>query len=215
LQLITKLDRALVKVEEILLALLLVGMVGLAALQVLLRNIWDTGIDWADITLQNVTVIVGLLGAAVATAEGRHLNIDILSRLLQGRAKKALRVLIGLFAVTVAALLTRGGWTTFVANYEPWLRNIPEGWSAVQNLEVQFFEGTIPQWLSLLVLPIGFGLIGLHFLLRLVRDLSTLITGVEWESQAEAGLEGDALLDAMERSAEEDDARGAKGGGKR
>jgi len=208
LQLVTKLDHALAKVEEILLALLLVGMVLLAALQVLLRNIWDTGIDWADITLQNVTVLVGLLGAAVATSEGRHLNIDILSRLLRGRSKVGLRVVIGLFAVVVCVLLARGGWTTLLANYGPWVENIPEGWSKAHNLKVQFLEGTIPQWLSLSFLPFGFVLIGLHFLLRLVRDLDTLVTGREWETQGEAGAEGDALLDEMAAAAGDNGSQG-------
>jgi TRAP-type C4-dicarboxylate transport system permease small subunit len=202
-QLITKLDRLFAKGEEILLALLLVGMVLLAALQVLLRNIWDTGIDWADITLQNVTLLVGLLGAAIATSEGRHLNIDIFSRVLKGRAKTVLKLVIGLFCVFVCVLLARGGWTTFEANYGPWVENIPEGWSKAHNLKVQFFEGTIPQWLSQLFLPIGFVLIGFHFVLRLIRDLGTLITGEEWETKDQAGAEGDALLDEMEAKAGE------------
>jgi len=197
LQVITRLDRVFAKAEEILLALLLVGMVLQAALQVLLRNIWDTGIDWADITLQNVTVLVGLLGAAIATSEGRHLNIDIFSRVLKGRSKVGLRVVIGLFSVVICVLLARGGWTTLLANYGPWVENIPQGWSKAHNLRVQFLEGSIPQWLSLSVLPVGFALIGFHFFLRLVRDAGTLLTGTEWEQQSGSGAEGDAVLDEM------------------
>ena len=198
---ITKLDRAFAKGEEILLALILVSMVVLAATQVLLRNIWSTGIDWADITVQNATVLLGLLGAAVATSEGRHLNIDLLSRVLVGRKKTALKVLIGVFAVYVCFLLTGGGWTTFVVNYEPWKELVPEGWTVWMNLKAQFLEGSIPQWLSQLLLPIGFGLIGFHFMLRLMRDLHTLITGQEWEAVDEGGPEGDALFDEMEAQA--------------
>ena len=206
MQLITKLDQALAKAEEILLALLLVSMVVLAALQVLLRNIWDTGIDWADISVQNVTVIVGLLGAAVATSEGRHLNIDILSRVLKGKAKIILKIVIGTFCLGICILLTQGGWGTFRANYTPWLENIPEGWTATHNLKEQFFEGTIPQWLSQIFLPFGFGLIGLHFLLRLIRDIGTLITGKEWEHTAlTEGAQGDDLLDEMVAKATEED----------
>jgi TRAP-type C4-dicarboxylate transport system permease small subunit len=204
LELITKVDRFFAKIEEVLLALFLVGMVFLAALQVLLRNIWDVGIDWADITVQNVTVLVGLLGAAVATSEGRHLNIDLFSRILKGRAKTALKVVIGCFSLFICVLLTKGGWTTFQLNYEPWVQNIPEGWTVAQNLKVQFLEGGIPQWMSQLFLPIGFALIGFHFALRLIRDLGTLVTGKEWESKETAGAEGDALLDEMEAEADQD-----------
>lgn len=214
MQLITKLDRALAKIEEVLLALMLVGMVLLAALQVLLRNIWDTGIDWADITLQNVTVLVGLLGAAIATSEGRHLNIDLFSRVLRGRARTAVRVVIGLFSLVVCVLLARGGWTNFLANYAPWLDNVPEGWSAWRNFRVQFLEGSVPQWLTQLFLPVGFALIGVHFALRLVRDLRTLATGEEWEAAEAGGPEGDALLDELEARASngDDDAPDGDGG---
>ncbi len=209
---ITKLDRALAKAEEVLLALLLVAMVLVAALQVLLRNIWDTGIDWADITAQNATVVLGLLGAAVATSEGRHLNIDLVSRVLQGRAKMALHAVINLFAVTVCYLLVKGGWVTFSVNYDPWVQNIPEGWTVAQNLKAEFLEGNIPQWLSQLFLPFGFGLIGLHFALRLVRDLHTLVTGVPWEQVEQGALEGDAMLDELQAHAEEEAGGGAASG---
>ena len=78
------------------------------------------------------------------------------------------------------------------------------------NLKAQFLEGSIPQWLSQLLLPIGFGLIGFHFLMRLLRDAHTLITGQEWESMDDAGPQGDALLDEME--AEEAPGVGGKEG---
>ena len=214
MQYITALDRALAKVEEVALALLLLGMVLLAALQVLLRNIWDTGIDWADITLQNVTVLIGLLGAAIATSEGRHLNIDLFSRLLKGRARTGLKVAIGLFSVAVCAMLARGGWTTLLANLGPWVENIPEGWSTGQNLKVQFLEGTIPQWVSLSFLPVGFAVIGFHFSLRLIRDLGTLLTGKEWESAQQAGAQGDALLAEMEAGDVGGERAPVKGGGR-
>lgn len=199
---ITRLDRLLVRIEEILLALILVGMVGLAALQVLLRNIWDTGIDWADLTAQNATVLLGFLGAAVATSEGRHLNIDILSRVLKGRAQMLLKVLINGFAVTLCILATQGGWLTFRVNLDPWTEMIPQGFTLLGYLRQQFFEGEIPMWVSVLILPFGFGLMGFHFLLRFVRDLGTLITGREWENTALEGPTGDALLDEMERQAD-------------
>jgi TRAP-type C4-dicarboxylate transport system permease small subunit len=203
-EIITKLDRLLAKTEEVVLALLLVGMVLLAALQVLLRNIWDTGIDWADISLQNATLLLGLLGAAIATSEGRHLNIDIFSRVLKGRSRTLLKVVIGLFCTISCILLARGGWSTYRLNYAQWVGNIPAGWTAGQNLKAQFFEGNIPQWLTQATLPMGFGLIGFHFLLRLVRDVRTLITGQEWEAKLEVVTEGDEVLEEMERRGAEE-----------
>lgn len=203
---LTKIDRALAKVEEVLLALLLIGLVVLAAVQVLLRNVWSTSIDWADLTLQNATVLIGLLGAAVATSEGRHLNIDVFGRALKGRNAFVLRVVIGVFAVYICSLLTVGGWQTFQANYTPWKANLPEGWGMMRMLKQELGEGSFPQWLSQMLLPAGFGLIGVHFVLRLLRDIGSLITGLPWEGNATKDLEGDAYLDQMMSYAEDGEA---------
>ncbi|MCK5799582.1 MAG: TRAP transporter small permease [Deltaproteobacteria bacterium] len=203
MNILTKIDHALVKIEEVLLALLLVSLVVLAAVQVLLRNVWSTSIDWADLTLQNATVLIGLIGAAVATSEGRHLNIDVFGRRLEGRKSFTLRVVIGIFAVMICAFLTGGGWDTFTANYAPWKANLPEGWSVAKMLRQELAEGSFPQWLSQVLLPIGFGLIGVHFVLRLVRDIGSLISGEGWEGTGEKELDGDAYLDQMMSYAEE------------
>ena len=210
MELVTKLDRFLARVEEVLLALLLVTMVVLAALQVLLRNIWSTSISWADISLQNATLVLGLLGAAIATSEGRHLNIDIFSRLLRGRAHCVLKIVIGLFCTVTCVLLARGGWTTYRLNYEQWLGNVPAGWTVARNLQQIFLEGSIPQWLTQAILPAGFGLLSLHFSLRLIRDLGTLVTGKEWEVKDTGATEGDAVLDEMEARGGEDSSGGAR-----
>lgn len=212
IELITKLDRAFAKVEEVLLALLLVGMVVLAAVQVLLRNIWNTAIDWADISLQNATLLLGLLGAAIATSEGRHLTIDIFSRVLKGRGKTLLKVVIGLFAAGMCLLLAKGGLTTTKLTFAQWSENIPAGWTAARTLKQEFFEGSVPQWLSQAMLPGGFLLLAFHFLLRLVRDLSTLVSGKEWEGMAAGGLQGDAALDELEARASAESDSGQKGG---
>lgn len=214
MQLITKIDRALAKLEEVALALILVGMVVLAALQVLLRNIWNTAIDWGDTSLQNATVVIGLLGAAIATSEGRHINIDVFSRLFRGRGKLALRVVIGVFAIAICVLLAKGGLTTYRVNYEGWLRNLPPDWTPARLFWQEVSEGTFPLWVSQIPLAGGFALIGLHFALRLVRDVGSLITGEPWELAAAAGSEGEAALDEMEaQAAEEDDAPPPGGAG--
>jgi TRAP-type C4-dicarboxylate transport system permease small subunit len=202
MELITKLDRAFAKVEEVILALLLLGMVLVSTAQVFLRNLLDTGIAWADSWLQNATLLLGLLGAAVATSEGRHLTIDIFSRLLTGRAKFALRVMIGCFSLFICVVLAQGGWMTFKVNYAQWLGNVPSGWTVMHTLRQEIGEGNIPQWLSQAMLPGAFALIGFHFALRLIRDLGTLTSGKEWEQHGAAGPEGEAALDELEARAQ-------------
>ena len=198
MELITKLDKGLAKAEEIIMALTLVGMVLLAAAEVLSRNIWHTGFAWALETLLNATLFLGLLGAAVATSEGRHLNIDLLSRVVKGRAKYLLKVLIGVFAVIVCMLLSLGGWQCFELAYDAVVKEAAGfGGTALSSFKQSFSDGNVPEWLSQFGLCAGFGLIAFHFLLRLIRDVGTVLTGKEWEVVEGGGAEGDAVLDEM------------------
>jgi TRAP-type C4-dicarboxylate transport system permease small subunit len=201
MELITKIDRLFAKAEEVALALLLVGMILLAATQVLLRNIWNTAIDWADVSLQNATLLLGLLGAAIATSEGRHLTMDIFSRAISGRAKRVLRVVISLVCLGICVVLAQGGWATYESTFAQWQDTMPKGWSLAKNLRQELAEGNIPQWISLAMLACGYALIGFHFLLRLLRDVGALVSGREWETVRAGGLEGEAALDEMEARA--------------
>ena len=60
----------------------------LAFLQIFLRNVFTTGLAWGDLVLRNLVLWIGFIGATLATREGKHINIDILSRSLlsSGRA---------------------------------------------------------------------------------------------------------------------------------
>ncbi len=191
-------DKALVKVEEILLAVTLVGMVLLSATEVILRNFHLGSIDWGVAAVKNITLLVALLGGAVATSEGRHLGIDLVSRLLKGRAAIGLRVLIGAFAVVVCAMLAKGGWGTYKALFV-----LPPGAKVMDEVLYAFREGNVPEWITQLMLAGGFSLIGFQFSLRLVRDLGALVTGNDWIDSEEQVLEGDAALDEMEAKAAE------------
>jgi TRAP-type C4-dicarboxylate transport system permease small subunit len=67
-----------------LLAICLLSMVVLSALQILLRNVFGAGVLWIDPLLRYLTLWIGFLGAALAAAEGRHIQIDVLSRACAG-----------------------------------------------------------------------------------------------------------------------------------
>ena len=195
-RLVRAIDRILVKSEEVLLAALLVAMVLLASLQVLLRNFFDAGIAWADNSLQHATIVVGLLGAAIATSEGRHLNIDLVQRLVPPVLRSSLQVLIGISAIIVCVALAHGGLATCLATYQPWRAAVPQGWSVGRLFSSQFHEGGFPAWVLHLILTGGFALIGLQFLLRLINDVAALSRGAALVSKGEA-LRDDAYLDQL------------------
>ncbi len=138
------------RVEDSLLAGLLCAMIVLAGLQILLRNFFDAGLLWIEPLLRIMVLWLGLLGAAVATRQDRHIRIDLLSRHLGARAERWL----------AAAIDQLSGWTCFAVAWFSlrWVRfDYADGLTAF---------GTVPAWLVESIVPIAFAIIGLRFLLR-------------------------------------------------
>ena len=156
MRLLLRLQRLLLVVEDGLLVLLLSTMILLAAGQILLRNLWDVGLSWGDPLLRVLVLWITLLGAMAATREHHHIHIDLLSRFLPPRWRRRVQGLTDLFAALVCGLLA---WHSgrFV-------------WFEWQDGTILF--GALPAWSCELVMPLGFGVMGLRFLLRVASGSS-------------------------------------------
>jgi TRAP-type C4-dicarboxylate transport system permease small subunit len=144
-----RLSHAVAIVEDTLLVLMVSGMIVLAGLQILLRNVWDSGIVWSDPLLRVAVMWIGLLGAMVATRRDQHIRIDVLSRYLPVWLQTPGRVLTDLFSAVICALLAYHGFRFMLFDWEA---------------GVQAFAG-VPAWVCETIIPIGFGVIAVRFLL--------------------------------------------------
>ncbi|MBM3277664.1 MAG: TRAP transporter small permease subunit [Candidatus Handelsmanbacteria bacterium] len=70
------------RVEEGLLVGLMSGMALVSCAQIALRNLWAYTLPWAEPLVQQLLMWSALVGALVATRQGRHLRIDLLLRLV-------------------------------------------------------------------------------------------------------------------------------------
>ena len=70
-----RLDSMLAVVERALLVLLLSGLIGLGFLQMLLRNLFASGLFWADEVLRHVVVWLGML-APPWQRENKNISIS-------------------------------------------------------------------------------------------------------------------------------------------
>ena len=137
------------RVEDVLLVAMLSAMIGLAATQIVLRNLFDSGFVWIDPILRVLVLWLGLLGAMVAARNDKHISIDLLTRYLEGKWLCLLQ----------AAVEQISGWTClFIAAYGfNWVRlDFVDGLVA--------FSG-IPAWLLEVIIPVSFAVIGLRYLL--------------------------------------------------
>jgi TRAP-type C4-dicarboxylate transport system permease small subunit len=122
-------------------------MVMLSALQILMRNVFDSGFLWIDPLLRHFVLFIALLGGIVATGQKRHIQISFLERFLHGKARHivgsiaaALSVVICLAIVHASLLLLRD--------------EIASGERALFG---------IPSWVILMAIPAGFLSIALRF----------------------------------------------------
>ena len=135
-------------VEQAVLGALLAAMVILAALQILLRNCFATGLAWVDPFLGAAMLWLTMLGALAATGQRKHITVDLLSHLLPAQPRRIATALTDLFAATVCACLG-------IASARYVLIQRDMGGTA--------FLG-IPGWIPQLIMPVGFALMVARFL---------------------------------------------------
>jgi TRAP-type C4-dicarboxylate transport system permease small subunit len=158
-----KIDNGLAHGENFLIFLTLGLMVVLSFLQVLLRNFFETGILWADIFLRHLVLWVGFIGASLATRNEKHINIDILSRIVPAKIVPFIKIAVDVVAVVVCFILAKASYTFLTFEIEA---------------ETILFEN-IPAWYFQTILPVGFALIGFRFILKIFEQSSMFISKKE------------------------------------
>jgi len=151
-----RLDEIIDHTEQTVLVISLSFMILIAFSQIVLRNLFDTGLSWGDPLVRNLVLWVSFIGAALATKEGKHINIDVVSRWIPPRGKILVEAITGLFSSFICALLTFAA-LKFIKN-------------EAQMGGVTFLG--IPLWIPEIILPITFGLMALRFSLHSLKNFS-------------------------------------------
>jgi len=161
-------DRALTAFVNAFLLLSFSIMLGLAALQVLLRFFFHIGILWGDVAARNLVIWVGFFGAYLATRENKHFRIDVLTRLVPLRIRSWLFAFTDLFAAVISYFLFQASLNFVRLGIDP---------------EAIAFLG-ISQTVVAMIVPIGFGLIIVQFLIRTVESVVAAVRGTPAEGDA-------------------------------
>ncbi|MFH1156660.1 MAG: TRAP transporter small permease [Pseudomonadota bacterium] len=137
------------RLEDMLLIALLVMMMSAAVLQILVRNVSDSGIAWADPLIRILVLWAGLLGAMAATRQEKHITIDVLTRYLSPRA----RSVAGFLTMTATGILCA-----------------ITAWFSLDLVRMEFgyhtpaFAG-VPTWVCQSIIPAAFFIIAIRCLL--------------------------------------------------
>ena len=144
------LEQTLTRVELGAALLAFAAMLALSVADIIGRNLFNATLPGGDLVLRQLVLWVALPGAALAVAAQRHLHLDPANLAARPRWKKLTAIPFNLTAAFVCALLTRAAWAYW-----------QDAWQ---------YHSTDAVWLTWLglILPIAFGLLVLHFLLRAV-----------------------------------------------
>ena len=134
--------------ENLVLVAALAAMLLLPVAEILMRHTFNTGISGSSAIVQHLTLIVGMLGGAIAARDGRLLALSPVQTLLTGRARVGAKIFSSGFAAAICFFLC-------LASMQYVLEVKPLGKILVYG---------IPVWVIQLVLPLGFGLITLRLL---------------------------------------------------
>jgi len=170
------------RAENTLATLSLGGIMLLPLTEIALRGLFGFGIPGAGPFAQNLTLWVGLLGAAIAAREGKLLTLAT-GEFLPKRFEPYAHVAAAFIGAAIATFFAVGGWALVQTERE------------VGDL----IAVNVPVWVADLVFPVAFGLIAIrlvwrsspHWLGRFIAALGIVIGF--WITQRQEILEGAAL----------------------
>jgi len=130
-----------------LLAAELLAMVFLSSLQILLRNVFDSGLLWIDPVLRHLVLLLAFTGAVVATGIKRHVQINALGRLLRGKAQRVGGTVIAASAAAISLALAHASLVLLK--------------DEIEFSEILFLN--VPSWVVVAVFPVAFLVLAFRF----------------------------------------------------
>lgn len=152
-------QRILHRLEDGVLVGLLLLLISIAVLQIILRNIFESGILWGDFLVRILMLWIALVGAMVASRQGNHINIDLVTRYLPPRVKCMVNFIVELSTAMVCVVVV---------------------YYSLKFVQMEFTYGgsafaQVPVWLCQTIIPFAFIVIALRYLLLSFTNFIKLI----------------------------------------
>lgn len=149
-----KIINALHLLEDIIVILILLTMIFFSLYQIFMRNFMESGFIWGDSFLRILVLWLGLAGAILASRKGKQISIDVLSQFIPLPYKVVINKLNWLFAAIIC----------FIISYYSYL-----------FVYLEYVDGTIafeniPAWITEAIIPIGFLIMGLKYVVQIVNE---------------------------------------------
>ena len=106
-----RIDRALAKLLDVMLAVLMVGLVGAVFTQVFSRYVIHASVPWTEEVARYLLIYLTFVGAAVAVREHTHLRVDFLVVRLPQVVRRVVGIVMTLGITISGALLVVYGFS--------------------------------------------------------------------------------------------------------
>jgi TRAP-type C4-dicarboxylate transport system permease small subunit len=157
MQQLQRIQSALHSLENNLLFILVMGMLGLSITQIFLRNFFEFGLVWAEAAIRLMVLWATMIGSMIAARSSQHLRIDLLERYSHTRYKKAITALMQL--LTALLCLSLVYYSCLFIGYE-----YVDGTTAFAN---------IPSWIFMSIIPVCFLVMGLRYLISGITHMTS------------------------------------------
>ena len=135
------------------------GLMFVAVAQIALRNVWSSGLPWADGFVRIAVLWLAVLGAIAASRDRKHIAINLSQRLLPVVLQRPVLALTEAFTAGVCGCLAYYSWI-FVRDSRAFGDVLLGDW---------------PAWLFQAVLPVGFALVAYRHGLRLLGRVAGVV----------------------------------------
>lgn len=166
------------RLEEWIISLMLLAMTGLTFVQVVLRYVFDSGLSWAQELTSLCFAFMIFVGISYGVRVGAHIGVDAVVRKLSHGARRTVSVLAVILSLVYVGFVLVGA-TEYV--------------SKMMDVGIEFDDLPIERWQGLIIMPIGYALMGFRFL----QILFNLVTG-----RTDSLHLADEAADAMKLKAE-------------
>ena len=131
----------------------------LAVGQIVLREVFDTGIIWADELVRLIVLWLAMMGAVAACREDRHIRIDAITHVFPDRVIDVIRIGVDVFAAAVCGVIA---------------------WNAYRYLQIEIeYADTVlvdtPAWIAHVVVPVSFAVMSYRFIVSVIKKIYGLM----------------------------------------
>jgi len=161
---LTAIEKALAKLENAIIILVVLGIVASIFLQVIFRYVIQAPLSWTEELARSLLIWLTFVGAALALREGGHFALDVLIGKLPAKIRAGFElVLMAITAIFLSVLLYKGLFILPVVHQQT---------SASLRIPMSFVY---------LAIPVGSGFMLFHTLALSYRKAFHIYTGVEEE----------------------------------